>query len=179
MHLSPHSLRQIDDAYLRSLDPEALRGLSVRLLADLKEAWDRLNQGPENSSRPPSSRAPWERKGGAREADADAGADAADGECEPEPAAAKPAAAKPAEAKPTKATGPPTGPATGGVGDRPDASVPGARGTPALPGGLRRLWPAAGAGGGGSLHRVSSGRFALGRSGATGADLVGGGSSLL
>lgn len=62
MHLSPHSLRQIDDAYLQSLEVEALRGLSMRLLADLKEASDRLNQGPENSSRPPSSQAPWERK---------------------------------------------------------------------------------------------------------------------
>ena len=61
MHLSDHHLRQIDDAYLRSLDPEALCGLSVRLLADLKEARERLNQGPTNSSRPPSSRAPWER----------------------------------------------------------------------------------------------------------------------
>ncbi|MDS4021688.1 MAG: hypothetical protein RKR03_14495 [Candidatus Competibacter sp.] len=38
MHPSDHSLRQIDDAYLRSLEPEALCGLSVRLLADLKEA---------------------------------------------------------------------------------------------------------------------------------------------
>ena len=76
MYLSPHSLRQIDDAYVQSLDVEALRGLSLRLLADLKEAWDRLNQGPENSSRPPSSRAPWERPGGVRESDADA--DAAD-----------------------------------------------------------------------------------------------------
>ena len=100
MHLSPHSLRQIDDAYIQSLDPEALRGLSVRLLADLKEAWDRLNQGPENSSRPPSSRAPWERKSGAPEVDADA--DAADGECEPEPAAAKLAEAEPAKAQPAE-----------------------------------------------------------------------------
>ena len=72
MHLSPHSLRQIDDAYLQSLEVEALRGLSMRLLADLKETWDRLNQGPENSSRPPSSRAPWERKGGERASDDDA-----------------------------------------------------------------------------------------------------------
>ena len=38
-----------------------LCGLSLRLLADLKEARERLNQGPTNSSRPPSSRAPWER----------------------------------------------------------------------------------------------------------------------
>lgn len=61
MHLSDHSLRQLDEAYLASLDAEALRGLSVRLLADLKEARERLNQTPNNSSRPPSSRAPWER----------------------------------------------------------------------------------------------------------------------
>ena len=58
MHLSDHGLRQIDEAYLRSLDPEALCGLSMRLLADLREARKRLNQGPTDSSRPPSSRAP-------------------------------------------------------------------------------------------------------------------------
>jgi hypothetical protein len=104
MHLGPHSLRQIDDAYLQSWEVEALRGLSARLLADLKEAWDRLNQGPENSSRPPSSRAPWERPGGVRESDADAEADAeaADGDLEPAPVEAKPAEAKPAEAKPAQ-----------------------------------------------------------------------------
>ena len=61
MHLSDHSLRQIDDDYVRSLGADALRDLSLRLLADLKEARERLNQGPTNSSRPPSSRAPWER----------------------------------------------------------------------------------------------------------------------
>lgn len=103
MHLSPHSLRQIDDAYLQSLEVDALRGLSMRLLADLKEAWDRLNQGPENSSRPPSRRAPWERKGGGRESDAGAEAEAADGDLEPAPVAAKPAEAQPAEAQPAEA----------------------------------------------------------------------------
>jgi transposase len=99
MHLSPHSLRQIDDAYLQSLEVEALRGLSVRLLADLKEAWDRLNQGPENSSRPPSSRAPWERKHGEPPSDEDL----ADGELEPEPAEPQSVEAKPAEANPAEA----------------------------------------------------------------------------
>jgi transposase len=98
MHLSDHSLRQIDDAYVRSLEPEALRELLLRLLADLQEARDRLNQGPENSSRPPSSRAPWERQRGARESDKDA----EDGELEPEPAEAKPTEAKPAETKPAE-----------------------------------------------------------------------------
>jgi hypothetical protein len=102
MHLSEHSLRQLDRAYLDALDEAALRGLSAKLLDDLKEAWDRLNQGPSNSSRPPSSRAPWERKGSARDADAEADADAADGDLEPEPAVAKLTEAKPAEAKPAK-----------------------------------------------------------------------------
>ena len=51
----------MDNTYLSSLKLEELRGLSERLLADLKEARERLNQGPSNSSRPPSSRAPWER----------------------------------------------------------------------------------------------------------------------
>ncbi|MDS4018916.1 MAG: IS66 family transposase [Candidatus Competibacter sp.] len=99
MHLSDHSLRQIDDVYLQSLEVEALRGLSVRLLADLKEARDRLNQGPENSSRPPRSRAPWERPDDGRESDADAAAeaDAAADDREPGPAEANPAEASPAK----------------------------------------------------------------------------------
>jgi len=100
MHLSPHSLQQIDDAYIESLDPEALRGLSLRLLADLKEAWDRLNQGPENSSRPPSSRVPWDRKCGRPDPEADAMV--ADGEGEAKPAEAKPVEVKPVEVKPVE-----------------------------------------------------------------------------
>ena len=61
MRLSDYNLRQIDDAYLQSLDLEGLRYLSSQLLADLHEARERLDQGPTNSSRPPSSQAPWER----------------------------------------------------------------------------------------------------------------------
>jgi transposase len=97
MHLSSHSLRQLDPAYLDALDEVALRVLSVKRLEDLKEAWDRLNQGPDNSSRPPSSRAPWERQSGGRESDEDP----EDGELEPEPAEAKAVEAKPVEDKPT------------------------------------------------------------------------------
>ncbi len=98
MHLSPHSLQQIDNAYIESLDPEALRGLSLRLLADLKEAWDRLNQGPENSSRPPSSRVPWDRKGSGSDSETDAVV--ADGEGEAKPVDGKPADGKPVGGKP-------------------------------------------------------------------------------
>ena len=94
MHLSPHSLCQLDRAYLAALDEAALRVLSVKLLEDLKEARDRLNQGPENSSRPPSSRAPWERQSG---------------ELEPEPAEAKSVETQPVEAKAARKAGKQTG----------------------------------------------------------------------
>ncbi len=61
MQLSEHDLKQLDEETIRSLAAESLCTLSLKLLADLKEARDRLNQSPDNSSRPPSSRAPWER----------------------------------------------------------------------------------------------------------------------
>lgn len=71
MHLSDHSLSQLDEAYVQTLDAGQWRGLSLRLLEDLKEARERLRQNPNNSSRPPSSRAPWERPpAGDEEADA-------------------------------------------------------------------------------------------------------------
>jgi transposase len=61
MQLSDHSLRQLDEAYLERLGEEALRSLSAKLLLDLKEARERLNQTSQNSSLPPSREAPWER----------------------------------------------------------------------------------------------------------------------
>ena len=108
MHLSDHSLRQMDEDYVQSLEVEALRGLSLRLLADLKEARDWLNQGPENSSRPPSSRVPWDRKGGGRDGEAEPEADprVVIGNREPETTEVKPAEAKPAR-KPGKQPGAP------------------------------------------------------------------------
>ena len=66
MHLSDHDLRQMDEGWLEKLPEDKLRQVSARILQDLKEARDRLNQTPDNSSRPPSSRAPWE-KGQAKE----------------------------------------------------------------------------------------------------------------
>ena len=62
MWLSDHDLKQIDEDYVRTLEADKLRGLCLKVLADLKETRDRLNQNPENSSRPPSTRAPWERR---------------------------------------------------------------------------------------------------------------------
>jgi transposase len=62
MHLSDHDLRQLDEVYLDGLTPEQARALLGRALADLKAARERLNQNPSNSSRPPSSRPPWETR---------------------------------------------------------------------------------------------------------------------
>jgi transposase len=56
MILSDHDLLQMDEAYLESLDPDRLRAVSKKLLSDLKESRERLNQNSQNSSIPPSSR---------------------------------------------------------------------------------------------------------------------------
>ena len=62
MHPSEHSLRQLDEAYLRSLDLEALRNLSARLLADLKDARARLDARSAGRSRSPQRPGPLERQ---------------------------------------------------------------------------------------------------------------------
>jgi len=69
VQLSRYDLSQLDEGYLANLPEEPLRALSVKLLADLKAAHDRLDQNPSNSSRPPSTRAPWENKDGGDSAD--------------------------------------------------------------------------------------------------------------
>jgi hypothetical protein len=61
MQLSEHDLRQLDDQRVLALPLAGLQTLSLKLLHDLKEACDRLNQGPDNSSRPPSSQVPWQK----------------------------------------------------------------------------------------------------------------------
>ena len=58
-HLSNHDLLQIDNTYLESLSIPELLSVSKKLLTDLKEAHERLNQNPTNSSLPPSSRPPY------------------------------------------------------------------------------------------------------------------------
>ena len=59
MLVSDGDLRKLDDAHLKALSHEQLLELSMQLSRDLKEARDRLNQNPDNSSRPPSAQAPW------------------------------------------------------------------------------------------------------------------------
>ena len=71
MQLKDYDLRQIDEVTLRSLGENDLRTLSAKLLLDLKEARERLNQSPKNSSRPPSSRDPWEKNGGSEKSEKD------------------------------------------------------------------------------------------------------------
>ena len=57
--LSDHDLAQMDEEYLDSLTADTLRPVTKKLLLDLKEARDRLNQNPQNSSMPPSSQSPF------------------------------------------------------------------------------------------------------------------------
>ena len=64
MVLKEQELLQIDEHFIRKLlekDPEALAGLSIKLANDLKEARERLNQNPSNSSKPSGSLAPWDK----------------------------------------------------------------------------------------------------------------------
>ena len=61
MNLSDYDLRQISESYLENLPETELLEVSKKLFRDLKVARERLNQNPDNSSRPPSTRAPWEQ----------------------------------------------------------------------------------------------------------------------
>lgn len=61
MQLTDHDLKQINQEYLASLSPGHLLHLSSKLLDDLRDARERLNQTPQNSSRPSGSYSPWEQ----------------------------------------------------------------------------------------------------------------------
>ncbi|MDQ1813293.1 hypothetical protein RBA41_08250 [Massilia sp. CCM 9210] len=50
----------MSDEWVSSLTPSQMEDLLVRALAELRKSRDRLNQTPNSSSKPPSSRAPWE-----------------------------------------------------------------------------------------------------------------------
>ena len=58
--LSDYDLRQMSEEWVSALTPEQKDELLVRALFELRKSRDRLNQTPSNSSKPPSSRAPWE-----------------------------------------------------------------------------------------------------------------------
>ena len=66
MKIKDHDLRQLNEERLKTLqekDPAALLQLTKRLVDDLKEARERLNQNPSNSSCPSGGQAPWFRVG--------------------------------------------------------------------------------------------------------------------
>ncbi len=66
MKIKDHDLRQLNEARLQALlekDPASLLQLTIGLLDDLKEARERLNQNPSNSSCPSGSQGPWFRVG--------------------------------------------------------------------------------------------------------------------
>jgi len=125
VQLSKHDLAQLDESALASLTPEQLQALSLKLLADLKLAHERLEQNPRNSSRPPSSLAPWERVGrhADNEADNESESPAADEEHpeardEADGTGETPASDKPADTEASPPPAPPAKPGAGG-GDAP------------------------------------------------------------
>jgi len=69
MHLTNHDLRQLDRDALSRLGEEAVRRLAERLLADIKDARDRLNQNSRNSSRPPGSDSVYRQPGAGSDRD--------------------------------------------------------------------------------------------------------------
>jgi hypothetical protein len=58
---SLQQLRQLDAEALTQIGLESLSVLTEKLISDLAEARERLNQNSQNSSRPPGSEAPWEK----------------------------------------------------------------------------------------------------------------------
>jgi transposase len=127
MRLTDHDLKQLSQEYLASLPPESLLHLSKKMLDDLRDARDRLNQTPHNSSRPSGSYAPWQGtipgdKGKATEPEGE--------ETEPEPKAEKEAAArersdKPAVSVPKSKRKAGKQPGSQGVGRRVEMAVTG------------------------------------------------------
>ena len=58
---SDHDLLQLTEEELLKLPAGVVRRLLIKLLYDLKEARERLQQTSRNSSRPPSSDLPWDK----------------------------------------------------------------------------------------------------------------------
>jgi len=61
MHITLFDLGQLTPQRVAELGESALRHLVLQLLDDLRETHDRLNQTPQNSSRPPGSMPPWDK----------------------------------------------------------------------------------------------------------------------
>ncbi len=89
-NISDHDLKQMDEVWQDKLPEPKVRTLLKRTLEDLRVARDRLNQNPENSSRPPGSMPPWQRGDATAKDTATAEADEQDAE-DDEVTAAEPA----------------------------------------------------------------------------------------
>lgn len=61
MKFTKIEIKQLTPDYIERLNKEQLANLCKGVVADLVEAHDRLNTNSSNSSKPPSTRAPWER----------------------------------------------------------------------------------------------------------------------
>lgn len=64
MKINDQQLTQIDEQYIMRLldrDVQTLADLTLTLANDLKEARERINQNPSNSSKPSGSLAPWDK----------------------------------------------------------------------------------------------------------------------
>jgi len=81
MHVSKHDLStRVNDERLAKLPAGLLLGVSKRLLSDVKDLQDRLNQSRDNRSRPPPSQPPWAKTDGAADESGCADAAAATGD---------------------------------------------------------------------------------------------------
>ena len=65
MNFNKNDLRQVNEEYIDSLNESGdLALFTSRAIQDLKELWERMDQNPENSSRPSGSMPPWGRGSG-------------------------------------------------------------------------------------------------------------------
>ena len=106
-NLSDHDLRQMDPTWQQRQPEDTVRGLLARALDDLRQARDRLNQGPGNSSRPSGSMEPWRAAGGAQPAVTSSEAAAIENDAPPEAPGGQPVAQAPG---PPQASPAPRGP---------------------------------------------------------------------
>jgi transposase len=124
----------MDENWLRLLTPEQLQMVSGRLLRELKETRDRLNQSSSNSSKPPSSRAPWATN--------------------PNRAAPSPVLSTPGNTPSTPAPGVEGAPALA-PSEAANAPVEGASGTPDKPSGGKKAGKQPGAKGIGRMQKLA------------------------
>ena len=119
-NLTDHDLRQMDPTWQQRQPEETVRGLLARALDDLRQARERLNQNPTNSSRPSGSMEPW-RRGDAHKVGVDEAA-VSDDEPASEPAPIKSGEDEAGAQAPAAPKSGAAGPAPRGPGKPPGAA---------------------------------------------------------